>query len=50
MERRGTEMDKKLARFLNVKLGKSAGNSAKKEKTVFGAKPMPAELKKSEKN
>lgn len=43
-------MDKRLARALNVKLGKFAGESTKKEKTIFGAKPMPAELKKKEKN
>ncbi|MET3210825.1 UNVERIFIED_CONTAM: hypothetical protein ABIC26_003786 [Paenibacillus sp. PvR008] len=43
-------MDKKLARALNVKLGKYADESTKNEKTVFGAKPVPAELKKKEKN
>ncbi|EHS57310.1 MULTISPECIES: hypothetical protein [Paenibacillus] len=43
-------MDMKLARLLNVKLGKYADESTKKEKTIFGAKPVPAELKKKEKN
>lgn len=39
-------MDKKLARALNISLGKYANESTKKEKTIFGAKPVPAELKK----
>lgn len=39
-------MDKKLARALNLRLGKYANESTKNEKTVFGAKPIPAELKK----
>ncbi|MDY8020983.1 hypothetical protein [Paenibacillus polymyxa] len=43
-------MDKKLARALNLRLGKYANESTKKEKTVFGAKPIPGELKKQEKN
>ncbi|MFD1462148.1 hypothetical protein ACFQ5D_12190 [Paenibacillus farraposensis] len=43
-------MDMKLARILNVKLGKYAEESTKTEKTIFGAKPVPAELKKKEKN
>ncbi|MDY7991170.1 hypothetical protein UY286_21205 [Paenibacillus polymyxa] len=43
-------MDKKLARALNLRLGKYANESTKNEKTVFGAKPIPAELKKNEKN
>ncbi|MGO4953171.1 MULTISPECIES: hypothetical protein [Paenibacillus] len=43
-------MDKKLARALSLRLGKYANESTKNEKTVFGAKPIPAELKKKEKN
>ncbi|MDY8095571.1 hypothetical protein ACYCS5_28860 [Paenibacillus sp. SEL3] len=43
-------MDKKLARALSISLGKYANESTKKEKTIFGAKPVPAELKKTEKN
>ncbi|UZP80491.1 hypothetical protein MF628_06675 [Paenibacillus polymyxa] len=43
-------MDKRLARVLNIRLGKYASKSTKNEKTVFGAKPIPAELKKNEKN
>uniref|UniRef100_A0AAE9PR57 Uncharacterized protein n=1 Tax=Paenibacillus polymyxa TaxID=1406 RepID=A0AAE9PR57_PAEPO len=39
-------MDKRLARALNIRLGKYANESTKNEKTVFGAKPIPAELKK----
>ncbi|MFK4302324.1 MULTISPECIES: hypothetical protein [Paenibacillus] len=41
-------MDKRLARALNVKLGKYADESTKNEKTVFGAKPIPEELKKKD--
>jgi hypothetical protein len=41
-------MDKRLARALNVKLGKYASESTKNEKTVFGATPIPEELKKKD--
>ena len=43
-------MDKKLARALSISLGKYANDSTKKKKTIFGAKSVPAELKKTEKN
>ncbi|WP_277933267.1 hypothetical protein [Paenibacillus polymyxa] len=43
-------MDKKLARALSISLGNYANESTKKEKTIFGAKPVLAELKKTEKN
>lgn len=39
------KLDQKLSRLVSEHLGRSAKKSAKKEKGVIGAPPLPQELK-----
>lgn len=39
-----------IAKFIGERLEKSAIKNSKKQKTVFGASPLPSSLKKEERN